>query len=226
MLIVSLISVAMTWGEIIPQKFSAFGIELNDFKERNLLILLAVVVIYFLFEFVIHANSEYKHLRIKDRVYKESIAVHVQNMRESDKNSLSFGIAENLYDAARYVNGRWLMHIFDLYIPVISSLIAVSFLISKSYKIPVTTVGIYIFAISILVIKIHFINKIVKNYKRNSPLRKIKQITRKSKNRSKELARIAQEAQAFPEDSPERQEMVAQFNEKVKSFIREYEQKS
>lgn len=55
LLIVSLISVTMTWGGIIPQKFSAFGIELNNFKERNLLLLLAAVVIYFLAEFVIHA---------------------------------------------------------------------------------------------------------------------------------------------------------------------------
>jgi hypothetical protein len=77
-LAVSLIGVAMVQTGLVPTKIATFGIELEQPNRQALLLLIALVNIYFLIAFVIYAASDYRSWRaVVDSTRKRALEAHI-----------------------------------------------------------------------------------------------------------------------------------------------------
>src|SRR5687767_54107 len=93
LLATSLIAVAITWGGITPEKISAFGFDINKLEQKNLLLLICSIIIYFLAGFLIYGIPEYLQSQVKEQNYRERIGRLLnENLGNSEDGSLAFAV--------------------------------------------------------------------------------------------------------------------------------------
>jgi hypothetical protein len=71
LLAASLVALATSWGDLIPNKIEALGLTVEELDPDKLLLLLALVVIYFVAAFSLYAYADYSSYKVRDREFAE-----------------------------------------------------------------------------------------------------------------------------------------------------------
>ena len=222
LLVTSLISMAITWGGIIPEKISAFGIQLSSIEQRRLLLLICGIIVYFLAGFLIYGIPEYLQSQAKEQVFRGRLGRLLKEYMNMSEADTILSVDSLLIAAKKILGGRKLIIVFDFIIPVLLAFLSIDLLISKSFNLPFFSTSEYyrstgvLTLLSLIVFTASFFTiSIFKRRKRNKPIDRIVKQTKKDVN---ELHEILDEFKELPENSPEREAMRQKFDEKVRSM--------
>lgn len=89
LLIAALVSLAITLGNLIPSKVTALGISISEAQQVNLHLLLALIILYFMFAFCFYGHVDYQQWRVKiDTAQRYRMAAIKTLMSHFDRSSL------------------------------------------------------------------------------------------------------------------------------------------
>jgi hypothetical protein len=98
---VSLVSLAITMGGLIPTQISALGLIVSTSEQAGLLILLALTLVYFLLAFLIFGFTDLNNWRIRFRLCTEISRTPIGPIRYVHSSN-----SPNQFDAWEYLNRR------------------------------------------------------------------------------------------------------------------------
>lgn len=140
LLIVSLLSIAMTKAGMVPQKINALGIDLQLANQKALLFIVFLIVVYFILAFTIYAASDFIAWRkCVTEYYADNIRSFFKRMKEPVKEQEDHDyMLKDLEDSMRFWRGKaWVASIvralFEFLLPLLVSAYAIYGLITYAF---------------------------------------------------------------------------------------------
>jgi hypothetical protein len=133
LLAISLIGIAMVRTGLVPTKISTFGIELDKPNRAALLLLLALVTVYFLVAFIIYAAADFIARSEALRAARRRGRLMHEYERGIGLDDVSYG-SERMWalrQTSQYVVAA-LRIFFEFLLPIIIGLFAIFTLLSRS----------------------------------------------------------------------------------------------
>jgi hypothetical protein len=127
-LVVSLAGILMAAAGIFPREITALGLKLGYINQKALLVIWAIVDAYLTFTLALHAYSDFMH-----GYWSELNKIEVLDL-PTDENVRDL-VLEQMKLRARLKNVHLLRLLIDLLIPLLSGIIAFSWLLWRCFRI-------------------------------------------------------------------------------------------